>query len=113
VRLEELDVLLHGLELGGERLVRARLLEERLLEDVGLRLVEGDGDRVENTTGPSPEPAVLSFDPPSSSPRPNSAQITTTATMIPRNGAYRSSFLAPLRSLRAVGSIRSYLAGDG
>ena len=46
VRREVVDVLLCGLALLGEALVAAGVLEERLLEHVGLRLIERDGDRV-------------------------------------------------------------------
>ena len=46
VRVEEVDVLLDRGELVAERLVAAAPLEERLLEEVGLRLVDRDDDLV-------------------------------------------------------------------
>ena len=46
MRGEEVDVLLRGRGFLREALVAPALLEERLLEIVGLRLVQRDGDGV-------------------------------------------------------------------
>ncbi len=46
MRFEEVDVLLDGLRFGGERLIRAATAQGGFLQDVGLGLVQRDGDRV-------------------------------------------------------------------